>query len=171
MWCEVGRRREGQVDTDRRYYFEDLTPGRVFRSARAIRMDRDAITAFARQFDLNPAHQSEEAARASMLGVFCASGWHTASVTLRLVCETMPIAGGGMGAGVEYLRWARPVLADDQLRVEIEILAVRVSRSRPDAGVVTYKAVTLNQRDEPVQEYSMTVMIPCRELTPPRPAA
>jgi acyl dehydratase len=159
------------METQRLYYFEDFAPGRVFRSGRAIRMDRDAIIAFARQFDLNPAHLSEESARTSMLGVFSASGWHTASVTLRLVCETMPIARGGLGAGVENLRWPRPVLADDELRVEVQILATRVSRSRPDAGVVTYKAVTLNQRDEPVQEYSMTVMIPRREVTPPQPAA
>ncbi len=144
------------------FFFEDVHPGLVLRSARAIAMDRDSITAFARQFDLHPAHLSEETAASSMFGVFCASGWHTGAVTMRLISETMPIARGGMGAGVEELRWLRPVQAGDALRIEIEILAARISRSRPGAGVVTYRCATLNQRDEPVQRFTTTVLFPRR---------
>lgn len=125
-------------------------------------MDRDSIVGFARQFDLHPAHLSEETARDSMFGVFCASGWHTGATTMRLISETMPIANGGMGAGVEQLRWLRPVRAGDALRIEIEILATRISQSRPDAGVVTYCCTTLNQRDEPVQRFTTTVLFPRR---------
>jgi len=104
------------VQPGKRFYFEDVYPGLVLRSARAITMDRDSITGFARQFDLHPAHLSEETAAESMFGVFCASGWHTGAVTMRLISETMPIARGGMGAGVEALRWIRPVRAGDALR-------------------------------------------------------
>lgn len=145
------------------FHFEDVHPGLVLRSARSILMGRDAITGFARQFDLHPAHLSEATAKASMFGVFCASGWHTGAVTMRLISETMPIARGGMGAGVEKLRWLRPVLAGDALRIEIEILETRVSRSRPDAGVVTYRCTTLNQRDEAVQRLTTTVLFPRRD--------
>ncbi len=144
------------------FFFEDVHPGLVLRSARAITMDRDSIIGFARQFDLHPAHLSEETAAFSMFGHFCASGWHTGAVTMRLISETMPIARGGMGAGVEELRWLRPVRAGDTLRIEIEILAARVSRSRPDAGVVTYRCTTLNQRDQPVQRFTTTVLFPRR---------
>lgn len=131
-------------------------------------MDRDSIVGFARQFDLHPAHLSEESAGDSMFGAFCASGWHTGSTTMRLISETMPIARGGMGAGVEHLRWLRPVLAGDELRIEIEILETRVSRSRPDAGVVTYCCTTLNQRDEPVQRFRTTVLFPRRAASATR---
>ncbi|MDQ2801140.1 MAG: MaoC family dehydratase N-terminal domain-containing protein [Pseudomonadota bacterium] len=144
------------------FWFEDVFPGRVLRSARAVRMDGGAIAAFARQFDLHPAHLSEETAAASMFGVSCASGWHTGAVTMRLISETMPIARGGTGAGIERLSWLRPVRPGDDLTIEIEILAARVSRSRPDAGVVTYRCTTLNQEGAAVQQFTTTVLFPCR---------
>ena len=143
-------------------WFEDIAAGQVLRSTRAITVSGADIVAFARQFDPQPAHLGEEEAKASLLGVFCASGWHTGSVTMRLIFETLHVARGGMGAGIEQLRWLRPVLAGDQLRVEISVLATRASRSRPDRGLVTYECVTLNQRDEPVQQFTTTILMPCR---------
>ena len=103
-------------------YFEDIHPGQVLRSGRAIRLERDDMVAFARRYDPQPAHLGEESARQSQFGIFCASGWQTGATTMRLIAETMPIAGGGMGAGMDELRWLRPVLAGDSLSVEIEIL-------------------------------------------------
>ncbi len=143
-------------------WFEDMRAGQVLRSARAIVVDGDAIVAFARQYDPQPAHLGEASALDSLLGVFCASGWHTGSVTMRLIFETLHVARGGMGAGIERLRWVRPVLAGDALRVTIEVLAVRESRSRPDSGVVTYRCTTLNQHDAPVQEFTTTILMPRR---------
>ena len=144
------------------FFFEDVHRGLILRSIRSILMDRESITAFARQFDHHPAHLSEDTAKTSMFGVFCASGWHTGAVTMRLISETMPIARGGMGAGVEHLRWVRPVRAGDALRIEIAILATRASRTRPDVGIVTYRGTTLNQRDEAVQQFTTTVLFPLR---------
>jgi acyl dehydratase len=146
-----------------RFWFEDIAAGQVLRSPRAITLDRAAIIAFAREFDPQPAHLGEETARDSQFGLFCASGWHTGSVTMRLISETLPIARGGMGAGIEQLRWLRPVRPGDSLRVELTVLAARVSRSRPDSGVVTYRCTTLNQADEPVQDFTTTVLMPRRE--------
>ncbi len=143
-------------------WFEDVAAGQVLRSARAITVSGADIIAFARQFDPQPAHLGEAEAKTSLLGVFCASGWHTGSVTMRLIFETLHVARGGMGAGIEQLRWLRPVLAGDSLRVEISVLATRASRSRPDRGLVTYECVTLNQRDEPVQQFTTTILMPCR---------
>jgi len=97
----------------------------------------------------------------SNLGVFCASGWHTASMTMRLLADTIRIKGGGMGAGVE-LRWPRPTVVGDVLRIEIEVLTARVSHSRPDKGIVTFRTTTFNQRDEPVQLCTHTALYPRR---------
>jgi acyl dehydratase len=144
------------------FYFEDMPVGRVLHSARAIRMERDRMVAFAEEFDPQPAHLSEAAAAASQFGQLCASGWHTGGVTMRLVAETLVIAGGGMGVGVDSMRWLRMVLPGDTLRVTIEVMAARVSRSQPGRGLVTTRTVTLNQHDQPVQELTAVVMMPLR---------
>lgn len=145
------------------FWFEDMHPGRVLQSARGIRLDADAISGFARQFDPHPAHLSEATATATMFGRQCASGWHTGSVTMRLIAETLRVHGGGAGVGIERLRWVRPVYPGDELRVRIEIRATRPSRSRPDTGLVTYRCTTLNQRDEAVQEFNTTILMPRRD--------
>ena len=150
------------MTADAGFHFEDLLAGRVLQSSRAVRMDRERIMAFAREFDPHPAHLSEETAPDSMFGRLCASGWHTGSTTMRLIAETLRVAGGGIGVGIERLRWVRPVLPDDELRVRIEVLATRPSRSRPTAGLVTYRCTTLNQHDESVQEFTTTILVPRR---------
>jgi acyl dehydratase len=142
-------------------YFEDMEPGRVLRSPSLPPLTRDAIIAFAREYDPQPQHLSEDSAAESNLGVFCASGWHTGSLTMRLIAETVRIKGGGMGAGIE-IRWPRPVVAGDVLWVEIEVQQARPSLSRPDKGVVTFRTTTFNQRDEPVQHCTHTVLFPRR---------
>ena len=101
-----------------------MVPGRVLRSASLPPLTREAIIAFAREYDPQPQHMGEDSAAKSNLGVFCASGWHTGSLTMRLLVDTVPIKGGGMGAGVE-LKWPRPVVVGDVLRVEIEVLEAR----------------------------------------------
>ncbi len=143
-------------------YFEDIYPGRVLRSPRSITVTAERIMEFSREFDPHPAHLAPETAESTMFGRLCASGWHTAAATNRLIFETLRVAGGGAGAGVEQLRWLRPVHPDDVLHVEIEILAARPSRSRPDAGVVTYRCRTLDQNDAPVQEFTSTILMPRR---------
>ena len=155
-----------QVDEDavsqRDYvYFEDMVPGRVLRSANLPALTREAIVAFAREYDPQPQHLGEASAAGSNLGVFCASGWHTGSLTMRLVAETIPAKGGSMGAGIEA-SWPRPVVPGDVLRVEIEVMEARLSKSRPDKGVVRFRTTTFNQRDEPVQHCTHTVLFPRR---------
>lgn len=149
------------MDQDGYTYFEDMVPGRILRSARLPPLTAEAILDFARQYDPQPQHLGEDSAARSNLGVFCASGWHTASLTMRLLADTIRIKGGGMGAGVE-VRWPRPTVVGDVLRIEIEVLTARVSNSRPDKGVVTFRTTTLNQRDEPVQLCTHTALYPRR---------
>ncbi len=147
-------------------YFEDMVPGRVLRSASLPPLTREAIVAFAREYDPQPQHLGEASAAESNLGVFCASGWHTGSLTMRLIAETTPIKGGGMGAGIE-VSWPRPVVPGDVLRVEIEVMEARPSKSRPDKGVVRFRTTTFNQRDEPVQHCTHTALFPRRSAVAP----
>jgi acyl dehydratase len=149
------------MDQDGYTYFEDMVPGRVLRSGSLPPLTAEAILDFARQYDPQPQHLGEASAAQSNLGVFCASGWHTASMTMRLLADTIRIKGGGMGVGVE-LRWPRPTVVGDVLRIEIEVLTARVSHSRPDKGIVTFRTTTFNQRDEPVQLCTHTALYPRR---------
>ena len=134
-------------------YLEDLAVGQVYRSSR-FRMDRERIERFAAEFDPQPFHLDEEAARETMFGGLAASGWHTAAVTMRLLVEgEFKLAGGLVGAGLDELRWPRPVRPGDELRVESEILEVRPSATRPGQGWIKVRTTTLNQNDQPVQTY------------------
>lgn len=143
-------------------YFEDFSIGQTYRSdSRAV--DREAIVAFAGAFDPQPFHLSEEGGRASMFGALVASGWHTAALTMRLLVESdFNPAGGNIGAGVEELRWPRPVLPGDSLRIESEVLETRAMKSRPELGLVKLRTTTLNQNSEPVQVFVANVVVPKR---------
>jgi acyl dehydratase len=144
-------------------YLEDLAVGQRFRAA-PVELTREEIKAFATQFDPQPFHLDEEAARASLFGELVASGWHTAALTMRLLTECAPIAGGLIGTGGR-LEWTRPVRPGDRLAVEAEITGVAASRSRPDRGVVEIRVVTVNQRGETVQRLSAKILAFARPRT------
>jgi len=101
-------------------YFEDLSPGQTFTS-RAETLDEAAIIAFARAFDPQPFHTDSEAAKDSFFGGLAASGWHTASLTMRLIVDSVTLAGGVVGAGVE-IAWTKPVRPGDALYAVSEVL-------------------------------------------------
>lgn len=144
-------------------YFEDFRPAQVFRGSTRLAVDADAIKAFAADFDPQPFHLSEAAAKDTMFGGLAASGWHTAAMTMRLLTESeLQVAGGLIGLGLKDLRWPLPVRPGDELRVEVEILAVRESNSRPRQGLVTTRTTTLNQHGEIVQEFVNTLIVPRR---------
>lgn len=139
-------------------YFEDLAAGQTYRSP-SLRIDAAAITGFAAEFDPQPFHLDEAAARDSLFGGLAASGWHTASLTMRLcLMSDFQPAGGIIGVGGELL-WPLAVRPGDNLRVEIEVLETRVSRSRPHQGLVKIRITTLNQTGEAVQTFAPTLFV------------
>lgn len=145
----------------KRLYLDDLTVGQRFTSA-SHAVGRDEILAFARQFDPQPFHLDEAAARATLFGGLAASGWHTAAITMRLQVESgLPVAGGIVGAGGEF-SWPNPTRPGDVLRVETEILEVKPSRSRPDRGMVKVRSETRNQRGEVLQVLIGKLIVPRR---------
>lgn len=143
-------------------YFEDFAVGQTFRSGRHA-VDREQTTGFAAAFDPQAFHLDDAAASASMFGGLAASGWHTAALTMRLlVASDFDPAGGIIGAGVEELRWPRPVRPGDTLRIESAVLEMRESKSRPELGLLKLRTTTLNQDDQPVQVFIANVVVPRR---------
>jgi acyl dehydratase len=143
-------------------YLEDFAVGQTFRSGR-LRIDRERIKTFAAEFDPQPFHLDEDAARNTIFGGLAASGWHTAAVTMRLLVESdLKPAGGIVGAGFDEFCWPRPVRPGDELRIESEVLEVRPSRSRPNQGMIKVRTTTLNQNDEAVQVIVGSLVVPRR---------
>jgi acyl dehydratase len=139
-------------------YFEDIAPGQTYRSPE-LRIDAASITDFAARFDPQPFHLDEAAARDSLFEGLAASGWHTAALTMKLCLSSdFRPAGGIIGVGGELL-WTRAVRPGDALRVEIEVLETRTSRSRPRQGVVKIRITTLNQQGDPVQTFTPTLFV------------
>jgi len=132
-------------------YLEDFVVGQTFTSGRA-QVTQQEIQAFAAEFDPQPFHLDEAAAKESFFRGLAASGWHTAAITMRLLVDSdLKPAGGVIGAGFDEFRWPRPVRPGDELHIECEVLEVRPSRSLPDSGFIKLRTTTLNQDNEPVQ--------------------
>jgi acyl dehydratase len=149
------------AQTQDKLYLDDLQVGRRFLSRTHV-FDETEIRAFARQFDPQPFHLDEEAAKRTIFGGLVASGWHTAAITMRLLAEGgLPLAGGIIGVGGE-LAWPKPTRPGDTLQVESEVLAVTPSRSRPGRGTATIRNLTRNQRNEVVQELTAKLIVPRR---------
>ena len=130
-------------------YLEDLRVGAVFTSSEYA-LDVAQIGEFAQRFDPQPFHLNEEAAKDTFFGGLAASGWHTAAITMRLLVESLPFAGGVIGAGGD-ISWPRPTRPGDVLHVVTTIMEIAPSRSKPERGIVTVQSDTLNQHGDVCQ--------------------
>jgi acyl dehydratase len=140
-------------------YLEDFAVGQKFSSGR-LRIEGERLVAFATEFDPQPFHLDEAAARQSFFGELTASGWYTAAVSMRLLMETgLKPAGGYIGAGADGFRWPRPVRPGDELRVECEVIEVRPSDSRRDRGLIKVRMTTLNQDNEATLMYIANMVV------------
>tara|TARA_B100000378_G_scaffold265173_1_gene249462 strand:+ start:222 stop:710 length:489 start_codon:yes stop_codon:yes gene_type:complete len=148
------------VSQDR--WFEDYVPGTVHDLGSVV-VDEQEVIAFARQFDPQPFHLDKERAKKSAFGGLIASGWHTASMVMRLIVDHYLSEISSEGSpGIDELRWLRPVHPGDQLSVRVTILDARRSRSRPERGIVRSQIETLNQDGEIVMHLTSTIFIRCR---------
>jgi acyl dehydratase len=152
-------------------YYEDLYPGMKFNSNRSYKVTAEEIKSFAENYDPQPFHLDESAGESSFFKGLAASGWLTAAIVMRLRVESIQIAGGMIGAGVEEMRWTQAVRPGDSLRTEAEILSVRLSNSRPDFGVVKSRTITYNQRDEVVMRTVVNFLAPRRETSATKASA
>ena len=137
---------------------DDLTQGQRFTSA-SHTIDANQIKDFAREFDPQPFHLDEEAAKDTFFGGLAASGWHVAAITMKLlVGDAAPFEGGVIGAGGE-ISWPKPTRPGDVLTVTSEVLDVTPSRSRPDRGMITMRSETRNQRGEVAQVLTARLVV------------
>ena len=126
-------------------YFEDFKPG-LFAEYGPQLISREEIVAFAAEFDPQPMHLDEEAARDTMLGGLSASGWHTCGLMMRMMCDGFLLDSASMGANaVEEVQWLKPVRPGDALTMRVTVLETRASKSRPDIGFVTTQMEMINQ--------------------------
>lgn len=140
-------------------YFEDLKTGDKFNTAE-YEMTAEEIIAFGQKFDPQAFHTDPVAAKGTLFGQLVASGWHTASVSMRLmVLGEMDLDGGVIGQGMESLRWPRPVLPGDRLRVVTEIEELRPAPARPDRGLIKLRCRTYNQDGKVVQDMTATLLV------------
>ncbi len=129
-------------------YFEDFPVGEVFAFGDTLITAED-IVEFASQWDPQPFHVDAEAAKASQIGELIASGWHTGSLTMRMMCDAYLLRTASEGApGIEEMRWLKPVRPGDRLSVRRTTLASRPSRSRPGIGIVEFLYEVINQHGE-----------------------
>jgi acyl dehydratase len=141
-------------------YLEDLEVGRKSAFG-SYRVTREEVIEFARKYDAQPFHLSDEAAAQTHFGRLAASGWHTCAMTMAMIVENLQAhEQAGLGSpGVDELRWLKPVFPGDTLRAETEILEVKPSRSKPDIGSFRSRCTVFNQDDQPVLSFISIVLI------------
>ena len=148
--------------TEADFHFEDFTIGRVFPLASKL-VTAEEIVEFAKEFDPQPMHLSEEAGKASILGGLSASGWHTASMFMRMMFDGWLSRSSSEGSpGIEFMEWKKPVLAGDTLSGRSTVLESRPLRSRPGIGLVKFLHEVENQRGEIVMRGENAIMMRLR---------
>ncbi len=145
-----------------RLYWEDFPVGHEHRFG-AMPVTREAVLAFAGQFDPQPFHLDDEAARDSLFGGLCASGWHTASMAMRMMCDEYLQRTASLGSpGVEQLRWARPVYPGDTLHMTLRVTESRRMASRPGVGLAKMLWTVGNQHGQTVMTVEAWNMLQLR---------
>jgi acyl dehydratase len=139
--------------------WEDFTPGRVFEHG-PRRLPRDEMIAFAAEFDPQPMHLDEAAARATMLGGLAASGWYLCCILMRMCADAFVLDSSSMGApGVDEVKWLLPVRPDDELSLRATVLDTRASKSRPDMGFVRFEFELFNAKGRRAMTLTTSLMM------------
>lgn len=126
-------------------YWEDFPVGHR-REFGATTVEREAVIAFARQFDPQPFHVDDAAAQASLFGGLCASGWHTGAMAMRMMCDEYLLDSASLGSpGLDNIRWLKPVFPGDTLRMHMQVLEARPMQSRPGVGLLRFAWELRNQ--------------------------
>ena len=139
-------------------YWEDFKVGEVEKIG-GKRVDKEEIVAFAKQYDPQPFHIDETAAKQSMYGGLIASGWHTCAMVMRMMCDAYMLQSASVGSpGIDNLKWLKPVRPGDTINARRTTLETRTSKSKPDIGIVNNLWEVFNQDGEMVmtmQGYGM----------------
>jgi acyl dehydratase len=139
--------------------FEDFPTGR-FGSFGPRHVTREEIIAFATEFDPQPMHLDEEAAKGSMLQGLSGSGWHLCSIVMRMMFDGYIGRTASLGSpGVNELRWLAPLRPGDDLTIDVDVVEARLSRSRPETGIVTFKCRVSNAAGQALAEMVSPIIV------------
>lgn len=146
-------------------FYEDIEIG-VVQKFGHYEVTREEVIEFASKYDPQPFHLSDEEAAKTHFGALSASGWHTGSMTMRMIVDNFKEnEQAGLGSpGIDNLRWIKPVFPGDTLRCESEAISKRRSKSRPEMGITVGRITVFNQEDEPVLTMESTGLIAVRAL-------
>jgi acyl dehydratase len=148
--------------TSKRWAFEDFEPGLELPLGPKL-VTAEEIVAFAQDFDPQLFHLDEAAGRESILGGLAASGWHVCAMFMRMMCDAYLLDSTSQGApGIDEARWKRPVLAGDTLSGKTVVVLKRLSKSRPEIGIVSFRHELFNGRGESVFELANAAMFRSR---------
>lgn len=141
-------------------YFEDLEIGAETEFG-TYEVTRQEVLEFARKYDPQPFHLSDEAAAKTHFGRIAASGWHTAAMTMAVIARhVVKHEQAGLGSpGIDDLRWTKPVYPGDTLNVRGEILEKTPSRSKPEIGSFRTRTTVTNQDGDTVMTFVSIVLI------------
>jgi acyl dehydratase len=140
-------------------YFEDFTPGMVIEHGPRL-VTREEIVAFAAEFDPQPMHLDEDAARASILGGLAASGWHTCCLMMRMACDSFVLDSSSMGApGVDEVKWLKPLRPGTNISLLATVLETRTSKSRLEMGFVKARMDVLDDDRQPVMSLTTSMIM------------
>ena len=135
-----------------RYYFEDFEPGHMM-ELKGPTVSKEDIVEFATRYDPQPFHVDEKQAKQSAYHGLIASGWHTVSMCMRMICDAYLLESASMGSsGVDQVRWLIPVRPGDTLSLRMTVLETKASQSRPEMGIVRHRWDVFNQNQELVME-------------------
>ena len=140
-------------------YFEDFPVGEIKEYGDRL-VTADEIVAFARRFDPQSFHLDAEAAKDSQAGGLIASGWHTASLLMRMNCDEFLLRSASEGApGADEVKWIRPVRPGERLHVRRTTLSARGSASRPEIGILEFLFDVLNANGETMMSQKNVMFI------------
>jgi acyl dehydratase len=147
-------------------HFEDYVLGTIVEYG-PIAVDEAELIAFGRRYDPQPFHIDPQRAAAGPFGGLITSGWHTASLMMRLLVDHYLPRTAGLGSpGVDELRWLAPVRPGDKLSVRVTVTEARRSRSKPDRGMINSLIEVLNQRRDVVMTVKAMTLMLCRSAAP-----
>jgi len=139
--------------------FEDFPPGR-FGTFGPRHVTRDEILSFAAEFDPQPMHLDEEAAKLSLLKGLSASGWHLCSIMMRMMVDGFVGRTASLGSpGVNEVRWLAPLRPGDDLLLDVDVMEARVSRSRPETGIVMFRSMVRNAAGQALCEMVSPIIV------------
>ena len=148
-------------------YFEDYQPGDTSRFG-AYQVTESEVIEFASKYDPQYFHLDDEAAKDSLFGCLCASGWHTSAMLMRMLIDNLPEEHGSLGSpGINNLKWLKPVYPGYILSVKSCVTQCRLSKSKPDVGLICVNYEIMNQHDVAVMTLESNAFFRCKNAQAP----